>query len=190
MYPQDYVSEGDSPAFFYSIDNGLRNCENPTYGGWGGRFEKTRKFDKVYKDAVDEGDNKKSLRIWITDVNRDFEARMDWCVAEKYEEANHKPVVQIKGELDRTVSSGETVTLDGNGTKDPDGDEISFKWWQYKEAGSYNGLVDLQDAEKARTIFIAPQVSKPETIHIILEVTDNGDPVLTSYKRFVLIVTP
>ncbi len=34
----DFISEGDSPSFFYLINNGLRNSSDPTFGGWGGRF--------------------------------------------------------------------------------------------------------------------------------------------------------
>jgi len=190
LYPQDYVSEGDSPAFFYSIMNGLRNYENPTYGGWGGRFEKTTEFEHVYKDAIDDGDNKKSLRIWIDDVNRDFQARMDWCTAGKFEDANHNPIVTIKGKLDRTASSGEKVTINASETKDPDGDKLTFKWWQYKEAGSLNDLLNLQNAETDKVSFVAPKVSKPETIHIIIEVNDNGSPMLKSYQRIIIKVLP
>lgn len=38
--------------------------------------------------------------------------------------------------------------------------------------------------------FTAPKVDKEETIHVILEVTDNGIPSLTSYKRFIVTVKP
>ena len=40
LYPQDHISEGDSPSFLYTLGNGLRGFEDPTYGGWGGRFYK------------------------------------------------------------------------------------------------------------------------------------------------------
>ncbi len=36
----DFISEGDSPSYFYFLNNGLRNSDDPSYGGWGGRFEK------------------------------------------------------------------------------------------------------------------------------------------------------
>jgi hypothetical protein len=78
LYPQDYVSEGDSPAFLYSIANGLRSDEDPTYGGWGGRFYNV--YGNVYRDV-----SKGSYRKWIEYANRDFQERMKWCVAEKFE---------------------------------------------------------------------------------------------------------
>ena len=115
---------------------------------------------------------------------------MDWCVADKFEAVNHQPLVQVSGELDRSVKSGQAVTLNASKTKDPDGDELYYRWWQYREAGSYQGSLDLQDPENSKTGFTAPVVSKPETIHIILEVTDNGSPSLTSYKRIILSVSP
>ena len=34
----DFISEGDSPAFFHLIDVGLDNLDHPDYGGWGGRL--------------------------------------------------------------------------------------------------------------------------------------------------------
>ena len=38
--------------------------------------------------------------------------------------------------------------------------------------------------------FVAPKVSTPETIHVILAVTDNGTPALTRYQRVVVTVVP
>jgi hypothetical protein len=189
LYPQDYVSEGDSPAFLYSIANGLRNHEHPTYGGWGGRFTKFNQFEKVYTDAKDDGDIKKSLRRWVEDANRDFQARMDWCV-QSFEDANHPPIVQINQKKDIEVKGGNTVNIDAAKTNDPDGDELKFKWWQYKDAGSCNGMVDIKNANSDKISLTAPKVSKPETIHIILEVSDNGSPMLKGYQRIIINVIP
>ena len=38
----DFRSEGDSPAFMHTIETGLRNLENPDWGGWAGRYVKVR----------------------------------------------------------------------------------------------------------------------------------------------------
>lgn len=190
LYPQDYISEGDSPAFLYSLQNGLRNYEHPTFGGWGGRFEQSTLFDQVYMDAVDDGDKKKSLRIWVEDANADFKARMDWCVADDYSKANHHPIIKIKGDVNKTFSSGKKVSISASKTIDPDGDKLTYKWWQYKEAGTYKSLVNLQGADSDKVSFIVPQVDKPETIHIILEVSDDGQPTLKSYQRIVVAINP
>lgn len=44
------MKEGDTPSFLYLIQNGLNDCEHPTYGGWGGRFEQD---GNQYTDAQD-----------------------------------------------------------------------------------------------------------------------------------------
>ena len=40
------------------------------------------------------------------------------------------------------------------------------------------------------TFFTAPKVEKPETVHIILAVTDKGVPALTRYQRVIVTVYP
>lgn len=190
LYPQTYISEGDSPAFFYTVVSGLRNHEHPTFGGWGGRFQKVSGFENVYADASDDGDKKKSLRRWIAEVNRDFQARMDWSVADEFGKANHAPIVKVDGAIDRVVKAGEAVTLSGKATTDPDGNMLTFKWWQYVDAGTHKGTVALQGPNTADLTFMAPTVTKPETIHLILQVTDNGSPVLDGYQRVIVTVQP
>jgi hypothetical protein len=190
LYPQDYVSEGDSPAFLYSIANDLRSDENPGYGGWGGRFTKLEGFANVYKDALDDGDDRKSLRRWIEDANRDFQARLDYCVNPKYEDANHPPVVLLKKGKDIKIKSGKKITLDASKSSDPDGNDIVFSWWQYIEAGTFNGTVKINDIGKAKINFIAPEVREPQSIHIILKVSDNGNPSLCAYQRVIITVVP
>ena len=215
LYPQDYISEGDSPAFLYILGNGLRGYENPTWGGWGGRFYKVDGFENVYRD-IDKG----SFLRWIEYANRDFEARLKWCVADKYEDANHKPNINILGELDRTVKSGKLVEIEAE-INDPDPVDLealwekmgpivqqrgydksilpalaarqpkySPLWWQYVEAGSYQGNIKLSDPAQNKIQFVAPQVNKPETIHLILEAKDEGTPNLTAFSRVIITVLP
>jgi hypothetical protein len=190
LYPQGYVSEGDSPAFLYSIANGLRNDKDPGYGGWGGRFSKLEGFENVYIDALDDEDKHKSLQRWVRDANSDFQARMDWCVSPEYSDANHTPIAKIKGKNDITVRSGEIVKLDASKSMDPDGDKITYGWWEYRDAGSYNGKIELKDNTLAKTEFIAPKVSEPETIHMIINVKDDGIPILRAYQRVIITVVP
>lgn len=187
LYPQDYISEGDSPAFLYSIANGLRSQENPTYGGWGGRFYNV--FGNVYRD-VSNG----SYRKWVEYANRDFHARMQWCVAERFEDANHHPVVEIVGGLDRTVKSGEEVVLDAK-VSDPDDDREfdqlrGLLWWHYQEAGTFKEMVETSNPRSTKISFIAPKVNQPETIHMIFQATDRGTPPLTTFQRVIITVVP
>ncbi|TCC88680.1 DUF1593 domain-containing protein [Pedobacter frigiditerrae] len=190
LYPQNYISEGDSPSFMYTMNTGLRNYENPSYGGWGGRFEKLPNFANVYADAKDDGDVLIPLKRWVNQVNNDFEARLDWCVADKYGDANHPPVVKFGGKTEITAKPGKIINLSAKGTIDPDGNKITFKWWQYKEAGTHDGLVRIIGESHDKMYFMVPKEKKEGTIHIILEVTDNGLPKLVSYQRIIIKVKP
>ena len=90
----------------------------------------------------------------------------------------------------RTVGSGELVTLSAEETMDPDGDRIGFKWWQYYEAGTYKGMIQLENPFQKKLSFVAPNVDEPSTIHFIFQVTDRGKPALISYKRMIITVIP
>lgn len=177
-----YVSEGDTPSFLWLVNNGLRSHERPDFGGWGGRHANIG-LNQWY-DASDDGDNKKPLWRWTEAIQNDWAARLNWCIS-SYEDANHHPVVIIDGELDRIVSPGETIFLSASKTYDPDGDTLSFSWWQYYDADSVSTRIDIKNpSSQNEANFIIPnEIGKD--IHIILEVTDNGIPNLKSYARLI-----
>lgn len=126
-YVQDYISEGDSPSFFHFIANGLRSYESPSWGGWGGAFYKTDLAPNTYVDA-----QKGDYTRWTEYVNRDFQARLTWCVTPTYEGANHRPVVNILEGDEITVHSGETVTLNAE-VSDKDPVDLESLWDSRKE---------------------------------------------------------
>jgi hypothetical protein len=37
--PIQYSMEGDTPSWFSLVNNGLNSYRNPSWGGWGGRYE-------------------------------------------------------------------------------------------------------------------------------------------------------
>jgi hypothetical protein len=92
--------------------------------------------------------------------------------------------------LELTARAGDTVTLSATGSSDPDGQRIAMSWFVYREAGTYEGDVKLSSAAGDRTTFVAPAVKRPSTVHVILQVQDDGTPQLTSYRRAVVTVTP
>ncbi|MEW4370755.1 DUF1593 domain-containing protein [Paenibacillus kandeliae] len=138
----DFISEGDSPSFFYLINNGLRSNEDPSYGGWGGRFGKVN--DTLYRNTVLDYDvytnryeAEYSLLRWFDDIQNDFAARADWAIATSYKDANHNPTLTVKEGLNLTAKPGQYMTLHAVG-QDPDGDKLTYKWWRYFEADTYN----------------------------------------------------
>ncbi|MEO6232549.1 MAG: nucleoside hydrolase-like domain-containing protein [Ferruginibacter sp.] len=144
----------------------------------------------IKSDTVIFTGNKVSVWRWRDDFQNDFAARMDWTI-KTYKEANHPPVPAL-GHPDKiTVKSGEYFYLDASGSTDPDGDHLSYWWFQYPEAGTYKQPVKFTLAENLyRTSVVAPVVDKPETIHFILKVTDKGTPALSRYKRVIVQVLP
>lgn len=214
-----FNAEGDTPSFLHSIPDGLRSMESPAYGGWGGRYVKVRnnvwmdsRPDSTYqyptgqwgfsnswskKMEHDTSPEKVAIRTnyfkpiwrWMDDVQNDFAARADWCVKD-YASANHHPLVRLKNTPQNIeAKAGDTIKLDASLTTDPDKDEIAFRWWNYKEAGTYN-CREINDAVSAKTKLTIPKDALPgETIHMICEVSDSGSPSLTSYQRVIITVT-
>ncbi len=196
------VKEGDTPTFLHLLAAGLSDPEQPEQGGWGGRF---RRFDpqrNLFVPAPDDHPDSAesarrvrwSLARWNEAIANDFAARMDRCVLPP-EKVNHPPVPVISGDattrvLQRTIASGATLELDATGTRDPDGNTVRYLWWHYAEADRGPAKLGLENATSSRVRLSAPRVSQPEIIHLILSVTDNGVPQLTSYRRVILNVQP
>ena len=210
-----FLMEGDTPTFLNLIGNGLSNPEHPDWGGWGGRYEfytpryrkwfqepETRPF---WSDAEDEvlgvdgewhQSNKVTIWRWRSAYQNDFAARMDWTI-KPYAEANHPPVAKLAHPAQLSVHSGERVNLSAEGSTDPDGNALSYQWFHYGEPGTLalatgrtGAPLNIEGATQAKASFTAPRVSKPETMHIILAVTDRGAPPLTRYQRVIVTILP
>ncbi len=196
MNQYDFISEGDSPAYFYLMDFGLRAIEDPSYGGLGGRFVQSPGNSKRWEDGrsvtdlnpeTGEEDSSYPQVRWIKVLQNDFASRADWCVMD-YEQANHAPLVELTQEKNLLAKPGETVKLDGTAS-DPDGDQLSYSWWQYKEAGTFDGLIDIQNPDSQTAEVSIPESAKSgETIHFILEVSDQGTPELTRFARIIITI--
>lgn len=144
----------------------------------------------VRMDSVVIAGNKATIWRWRDDFQNDFAARMDWCT-KSFEEANHPPFPALAHPEEIAVKSGETIVLDASGSADPDGDNLSFLWFNYPEAGTYKKLIKISSAENIYKVNIqAPVVEKKETAHFILKVTDKGTPQLSRYKRVIVNIIP
>ena len=132
----DFRSEGDSPAFMHTIETGLRNLENPDWGGWAGRYVKVRA--NTWLDPVPEKGLHVPGRSWYgsngwgrvqskkgltseTDSNYKsyFKPIWQWSDAfqndfaaradwcvKSYKEANHQPVVKLNHDADLKAKPG------------------------------------------------------------------------------------
>lgn len=215
----DFRSEGDSPAFIHTIQTGLRSMQSPEWGGWGGRYVWVREntwLDHVpvkgykypegrwygsstwgrnttRKGATSSNNEQykeyfKPMWRWSDALQNDFAARADWSV-KSFEEANHPPVVRLANALDINAKPGGKIQLSAKGTTDPDDDEISYLWWQYYEADTHKGSIQIEDSQNQKASLIIPDdVNSGETVHIICEVTDNGTPKLTRYQRVIISI--
>lgn len=211
LYPKlAYIMEGDTPSFLGLVENGLGWSVSPSYGGWGGRYVLYKAHGEprpIWTNNLDARDTvtaangaaatseQATIWRWREHYQHDFAARMDWCVAYAYGNTNHNPAAVLnhdtsKDVLNVTVKPGASVALSAEGSRDPDRNGIEVSWFIYPEAGSYRGPLPLSADRGMATSFVAPAVSRRETIHVILQVRDNGSPTLYSYRRAVVAVEP
>jgi hypothetical protein len=208
-----FQSDGDAPMYFQLLPNGLRSEEDPTWGGWGGRFEQVTQYgwSDVPADFInpndgfssfppktpyvtDSGSGSTSALVqegypesrWVPAIQNDMLACSQWQVAD-YAHANHPPVVFVPpGRHNVSAAPGEVVPLHGLAA-DPDGNRVSTLWWQYLEAGTYPKAVTITNPNCLDTVMLMPtDAVRGQTIHLILQVTNDGTPPLTRYQRVVV----
>lgn len=212
VYPtRIYATEGDTPAFLYEYPNGLSDPEHIDWGSWGGRCSLTPKagvrgmsggnfgtleaaYDPyyMYSDAPEGG---ASISRWSTAINNDFAARMDWSITNSYAGANHHPVAALNGDTNKNIlqisaAPGSSVGLSAVGSSDPDGNALTYSWSFYSEPSSYSGTVNIQNSTTPNATVTIPSNATNKTIHVVLEVHDNGTPNLYAYRRAVITMTP
>jgi hypothetical protein len=214
VYPDTkWATEGDTPSFMHVYPNGLNDPEHVDQGGWGGRFSLEKvigirsmsevakieadaepKFDPYYMFGNTE-EGAQAIKKWSNGYNNDFAARMDWSITNKYEDANHHPEPVFNGDktrqvLELTTTVGSIIELSADGSSDPDHDSLLYSWFFYKDPGSYPGNIIIQNSSSATAKLEIPRDAVGKTIHIILEIHDDGSPNLYAYRRIIINVRP
>src|ERR1035441_5081864 len=104
---------------------------------------------------------------------------------------------------DRCGSRETRAARDASRSHDPDGQSLHYTWFHYAEAGGTDtklAAVTISGADTPTAVVTATSACRPQwlsgigpcsgtgTAHIILAVTDDGSPRLTSYRRVILNV--
>jgi hypothetical protein len=188
--PYDFISEGDSPAFLHLVDVGLNNLNNPSFGGWGGRFSNSAAKPYRFEDnemAADfnpelgKMDINYSQTRWLVDLQQDFAARADWCI-KSYREANHPPKIRVREGNSIRAKAGQKIVLHVE-ANDPDGQKVELRVWPYSEAG--NGTLEAKLMANQVHVQIPSDAKTGFQYHLIMQGKDSGTPTMTRYQRLV-----
>jgi hypothetical protein len=192
LYKPEFTDANWKPSYSYTVRPvpetrpvWTNAVDTYTPLGWKAPADAPGKEPPVYKSI------QVTIWRWLDEIQNDFAARMCWAT-KPYSECNHPPVVDLNCPAEFSVTEGDPIVLDATGSHDPDGDSLSYYWFQYLEAG------DLKEAisngffapNLIRLVVTAPHVDAPRTVHFILKVTDKGTPPLTRYKRVIVHLRP
>ena len=201
VYP-DYKwgVEGDTPSFLYVMPNGLNDPDDPTQAGWGGYHVRGISPDSLTIawnswQQPTRGISEGYKRRFYPDELNDFMARMQWAAEGK---GNRNPTVVVNGHkgpssLVIKAKAGETIRLDASKSKDPEGDDIQFLWWQQPEIGTAKFAID--DAESSIVNVRIPADAAGQKLHLVCEISDQGASFpltrafhLKGYQRIIIDV--
>ncbi|EOO01774.1 putative cellulose-binding protein [Phaeoacremonium minimum UCRPA7] len=171
----------------------------------------------VGKDGKTYVSNQATIWRWRDAFQNDFAARIQWTLTPDLAKVNHHPIISIDGNVGTEpvavrAEAGSVITFDASETYDPDqGDKLTFKWWHYREPSATQWAVQFEvapleienldtEGRKVQVKIPGPDkccvelisrkaVEEGQVLHLILEVTDNGTPSLTSYRRIMIQTT-
>lgn len=190
--PFDFLSEGDSPTFFLLFNWGFRTLEDFSYGGIAGRYarvsdqcnskgEPVNVWDVVYDNYTDRDGNTaltESMWPYVCDIQRDFAARVAWCGAPAYEDAEHAPTLTVPTGLDMTAAPGALVKIEAvsNGT-------VSSRIYEEASCPAAKEAV-LEGLD----LHVPASAMPGDKIHVIIKAQDGGHLHLTHYAQVIVTV--
>lgn len=201
VYPKyKWGVEGDTPSFLHILPNGLNDPDSTKEAGWGGYSEFGMGNDNstyCYTNWTGEAKqiSDEYFKYFFSAIFNNFAARMDWAA---YGCGNRNPIVIVNGSkglgsIHIETSPNDVVLLDASKSNDPDDNNLKYKWWIQPEAGYLAEGVTKKDfvidnEKSAIAKLIIPESASQSIIHIVCEVSDDGEPSLTSYRRVIIQV--
>ena len=120
---------------------------------------------------------------WRDAFQREFAARMQWCVREPGEVCL-PPVVKLKGAASRRVKIGDSVMLDLGGSSDAGGGPVSVRWITYPAGGE----VEFESPMSSKTRAVVRSGESGSSQHVVAELTAPGETGMVRYARVELKV--
>ena len=201
-HPYDFLSEGDSPAFFLLLDWGFRTLEELSWGGIAGRYQKATdrcnskgEMLNVWNPARDlytDGEGKtcltESMWPYVADIQRDFAARAAWAAEPLPEKGEHRPELRLSEGRDRLARPGETLRLQA-GAISPEGAQVTVSFRVYPEAGAdWSTLALLEASDGTARVTIPPEAVPGDRLHILVKAQTATGCRLTRYDRVIVTV--
>lgn len=182
--------DGDSGCFFNLIGNGLRAWEDPSWGGWAGRWDPKSGTPRsghpnymstdiiaMHNRVVDAAKKGETFDLFaMFGMAGPNNAEEDNSFPNMYSERNLAEAARMKWSVTPNYADANhypklTGPLSINAkpgeqvkinasATDPDGDELDIKWW-YFPVGTYEGpALSVDNPEAALTTFIVPEDAK------------------------------
>lgn len=192
----EFLGEGDTDTFLNLVNNGLRGYRGNSFGGWGG-YSKADPTHGGFGSAdfaammanMQRGERKRApTHPFLAAAQRDWAERFKWAVTPTYAGANHNPSVSVVGPHQIVAKPGQVLKFSTK-SSDPDGDKIAFKWWNWKEAGTYKGDLAVTGEAGGRASLTIPADAKPgDMFQIIVEASDVRPEPLSHYDKVLISI--
>lgn len=199
----EFISEGDSPTFFWMFNWGLRTIEDFRNGGFSGRYyldseEKNSRGDalnywKVLEDEFTDRSGKttkqQSMWTYVRDIQHDMAARARWGITASFAEGEHAPELSIAEGLDFEATVASKLDFQAK-PHNVDGGEVQLTWRIYPDASIgeswKKSQLEVKDGTDCAVLEIPADAKAGDTIHIIVCAEGDGPERLRHYQQIIV----